>query len=127
MNAETRLGMIYIIKAGPYYKIGKSSIGWQRPKTVIDRMNGVEPKLPFQADLLAQYQCFFQDMDRIERLLHDRFSDKRHKGEWFELSDADLLWTLEQDEMPFWWVGWNIDILPTIGLKELPERIYGLA
>jgi Meiotically up-regulated gene 113 len=113
-----------LVKYGPYYKIGKTTLGYERPKSIARRMNQIEPRLPFDTIPLAQFQCFLQDMDALERLLHAKFSEKRQQGEWFELSNDDLLWMLYQEEFQFWPLGWETTAVPGIGHDQMPD--YGL-
>ncbi|MEK5109916.1 GIY-YIG nuclease family protein, partial [Cytobacillus sp. FSL K6-0129] len=45
-------------------------------------------KLPFEWDYIKIVES--KDYSLTEQLLHDKFSDKRVNGEWFDLSDEDI-------------------------------------
>lgn len=79
---QSRKGYVYLIKASTgHYKIGHTADPENRMKTF-------EVKLPFK----VEYEHLIECDDRIdaERLLHQKFADKRIDGEWFALSDKDI-------------------------------------
>lgn len=73
-------GFIYVLRSGPYYKIGYADNVEQRLKTV---GAAAAPKLPEPIELLFSFQTTSKLI--AERLLHDFFAKLRVKGEWFEL------------------------------------------
>jgi hypothetical protein len=79
-------GFIYVLKSGPYYKIGFADDIEQRMKSV---GNSAKPD-----DLKEPIELFFsfptQSKLIAERKLHDFFSSVRVKGEWFCLADRHL-------------------------------------
>lgn len=81
LRRPDREGCVYVISAGPYYKIG-------RAKIVSKRLAVVEPLLPFKTELL--FCIATDDMIILERQLHERFADKRSNGEWFTLDQEDI-------------------------------------
>jgi hypothetical protein len=98
-----RPGFIYLIRSGPHYKIGMSkdprrrfrqiAFGTSRELAIIyttDSLSG-------EAELVHTIRT--DDMPAAERQLHERFADKRIKGEWFGLSRKDVNWLLEQKEI----------------------------
>jgi Meiotically Up-regulated Gene 113 (MUG113) protein len=79
-------GYIYVLKSGPYYKIGYADDVEQRMKTVgasVKPDGLVEP---------IEFLFSFETSSKMiaERMLHDYFASKRVKGEWFELSDHSV-------------------------------------
>lgn len=95
-------GHIYLLKMGPYYKIGKTVDLEKRPFEIVGRYNRIEPRLPYDVEFALSFDCFAEDMDAVERRIHEKFSDSRMRGEWFMLSSEDCMWFLEQNEIPFW-------------------------
>ncbi len=72
---------VYLVKSGNRYKIGQSSNCYERIKSI-------ELGLP---DTLERIHIIWtSERNEIERFWHQRFEEKRVKGEWFELSDADV-------------------------------------
>lgn len=74
-------GYIYVLKGGPFHKIGLS-------KTLDQRIKTLAIQLPFQIELI--FAAPVDDMFAHERRLHEMFAYKRANGEWFRLSDEDL-------------------------------------
>jgi hypothetical protein len=80
---SSKTGFVYVAEGlKSQYKIGLSS----DPDTRIKEYT----KLPFEVKLVYLIKTF--DMDLLEKHLHDAFVDKRIRGEWFSLEDADLKW-----------------------------------
>lgn len=77
----SRPGFIYVIKAGPYYKIGRSNKAERRIAQL-----GIQLPWPVEIVMTAEVP----DMVRLERELHAFFASQRLNGEWFELSDDDI-------------------------------------
>jgi hypothetical protein len=78
---KRRPGFVYILKGGPYYKIGCT--------TSLDRrIKQISPALPFEVDLAHAIET--EDMYQTEAYLHDRYASKRQNGEWFLLTDKDV-------------------------------------
>ena len=78
---EDEQDFLYIIKNGRYYKIGYSSNWSKRHKNYKTHLGVV--------DLV--YLSKQQDSFSLEAYLHNLFQDKRVNGEWFDLSNEDLL------------------------------------
>lgn len=75
--------MVYFVQAGPagFIKIGVTvDIG--------ARLNSIQVGCPDEVTLLGG--IYDRRAYRIERALHDRFDEHRHRGEWFRPS-PDLL------------------------------------
>lgn len=74
-------GYVYILNAGPYYKIGAS-------QDVTRRIKQLSTVPPFDLELIHTIQT--DDMYGLEETLHEQFAGKRKNGEWFELTDQDV-------------------------------------
>jgi hypothetical protein len=74
-------GVVYLAKSGRYYKIGRSNDAGRR---------GYEIALQLPEALVAVHEIETDDTVGIERYWHHRFKDQRVRGEWFDLSAADV-------------------------------------
>lgn len=79
-NKNDRLGYLYVVKMGDFYKIGTS----KRPNERLKEFT----KLPFELESVI-CECIFGYQD-IEMELHQKFYGKRVRGEWFLLNENDL-------------------------------------
>lgn len=77
---------VYVLKAGPYYKIG-------RTKNVESRIGTIALQMPFPVELFKVINT--ADSAWLEKLLHCFFGDKRVNGEWFALNDEESQWILD--------------------------------
>ena len=77
-----RPGFVYVLQ-GPdgNYKIGRT-IDYR------GRIDSLTVKLPFDVHPLMVIRS--DDYCALEKMLHDRFADKRVRGEWFALSEQDI-------------------------------------
>lgn len=73
---------VYLIKSSIYYKIGYS----KNPK---NRLKTIKTHNPFEVVLFAQLKT--DDYLILEKELHQLFSNKNSRREWFELHEEDLL------------------------------------
>jgi hypothetical protein len=74
-------GGVYLLKSGPFYKIGKA--------TVFDnRIKRIALQLPEAVTVV--HKIYTNNPDQLERYWHKRFANKRKNGEWFALSEADV-------------------------------------
>ena len=80
-QSRTRWGYVYLLQAGPYYKIGAST-------NVKRRIRQLATLPPFNLHLLCTLHT--DDMYGLEQGLHERFAAKRVNGEWFELDQEDV-------------------------------------
>ena len=78
---SAQIGHVYLLQCGPFYKIGKAV-------DVNKRVKDLRTQPPFDIELLHVIHTL--DMRKRERQLHQRFADKRVKGEWFKLDTADV-------------------------------------
>ena len=81
-----RAGFVYVIyledtASERFYKIGMAA-------SFTARHDAHQCASPFPICVACAY--FVGNMRAEERLLHAEFSDKRVRGEWFRLTDADL-------------------------------------
>lgn len=74
-------GYVYVLFSENRFKIGMT----KSPKK---RIGNIQTASPFMVEVVA-YQ-YSKDCLALERWLHDEFSDKRVKGEWFSLSADDI-------------------------------------
>lgn len=72
---------LYIIKCNEYHKIGIAN-------DVESRLAQLSTGNPYVLEVQAVYE--FQNAEVVERSIHQRFSDKRKRGEWFDLNLEDL-------------------------------------
>lgn len=75
-------GYIYLAKAGPRYKIGRSV---HPAKRIAELNNG---QTPYPIELIAAR--LFEDAVRAEAEYHTSFSRRRSHGEWFDLDPAEV-------------------------------------
>lgn len=76
-------GYVYLIKSSTgYWKIGHS-------KTPENRMKTFGVMLPFEVEY--EHLIPTTNMFMAETILHTKFSDKRVRGEWFSLTDDDVI------------------------------------
>jgi Meiotically up-regulated gene 113 len=79
---QLRVGSVYVVKSETnLYKIG-------RTKNVAARLNNFRVLAPFEFQLSHHFLA--DDCVQAERMLHQKYKDKRVKGEWFALSEGDL-------------------------------------
>lgn len=76
-------GWIYVIKSPDgLYKIGKTK---RKPD---ERLSEFIPKLPFDTEIVCLIQA--ENHSGFEAGLHQKFADKRVRGEWFRLDEKDI-------------------------------------
>ncbi len=79
-----RAGYVYLLKAeNGLYKIGRS-------KTPDVRIRDITKAVaPFDIQII--HTAYYPDCYRAESDLHKLFREKRRRGEWFELSDEEVM------------------------------------
>ena len=80
-KANEELGYVYLMKAGRFYKIGRTNALGRREREL-------SIQLPERAEVAHSIKT--DDPSGIEEYWHRRFHDRRKNGEWFELSAQDI-------------------------------------
>ncbi len=80
-NDSPQYGHVYLLKSGRFYKVGRTN-------AVGRREYELSIQLPEKAALVHKIKT--DDPTGIETYWHDRFSDRRKNGEWFELTPDDI-------------------------------------
>ena len=75
------LGYVYLMKSGKYYKIGRSNSPGRRE---------YELSIQLPEPVVTVHTIKTDDPVGIEQYWHQRFSDCRKNGEWFELRRRDI-------------------------------------
>lgn len=79
---EARHVYIMIDEANSFYKIGRA----RNPKTRERTLQSEKPTI----EMLFNFHC--TDAKSTEKVLHDKFKEKRVRGEWFKLDENDVNW-----------------------------------
>jgi len=74
-------GVVYLLRAGPHFKIGKS-INFEK------RLTSIKLLLPDPAEVVHVIRT--SNPSQTETFWHRRFAAKRRNGEWFALSEAEV-------------------------------------
>lgn len=78
---KTKVGTIYVITNRARYKIGKTT-------NLSQRLKGLQTSNPDPLEIV--FECEVRGYDIVEKLLHEKYADKRTGGEWFNLSEIDI-------------------------------------
>ena len=79
------VGYVYIVKCGDFnlYKVGVSK---SKPK---QRLSSLQSGCPFPLYMIELHYCNYYSL--LESEIHKRYKKYNKMGEWFELTDAQLL------------------------------------
>jgi hypothetical protein len=77
------LGEVYFIKVGDYYKIGAT-------RDLYGRLHTIQVCNPTECILIHKIKT--SNMRLTEKLFKSRFGRLNMRGEWFTLSDADIVY-----------------------------------
>jgi len=80
-TVDGELGYVYLMKAGRFYKIGRTNALGRRERELVIQ-------LPEAAK--AAHSIKTDDPTGIEKYWRRRFQDRRKNGEWSELTAPDL-------------------------------------
>ena len=80
-GAAESFGSVYLLKAGRYYKIGRSNAFGRRERELAIQL----PEKPTTIHVIST-----DDPPGIEAYWHKRFAARRKNGEWFQLTRADV-------------------------------------
>lgn len=81
MSYKLKPGYIYIVRCKKYHKIGIAT-------DMHSRVKGLQTGNPFKIQLVrSKYVGSYKEK---EKLMHDIFSSKSVRGEWFRLGKSDL-------------------------------------
>lgn len=90
ISVDSQHGDVYLLKAGKYFKIGKT-INFGK------RLNQIRLQLPFPVEVVHKIKT--DDVIGIEAYWHKRFAAKRVNGEWFSLTKEDVAAFMSRSQM----------------------------
>ena len=80
-TGEAIAGIVYLLKAGPFFKIGKT-VDFEK------RLGQIKLQLPYSVEVVHKIQA--ANLSHVENYWHRRFASRRQNGEWFVLTDVDV-------------------------------------
>jgi hypothetical protein len=84
LEQERNTGYVYLMRSeNGYYKIGIS-------KDVAKRLQSINYSIPIEIELIHSFRI--SDYQVVERFLHDKYSSKIFRYEWFKLDEQDIEW-----------------------------------
>lgn len=90
-NPKAKPGYVYFVKSTEtnFVKIGRTT-------NLKSRIKSMQTVSPFELELFASYET--TDSEAEEILAHDFFEDHHKRGEWFEISDCEILDFIKERE-----------------------------
>jgi hypothetical protein len=76
------VGFIYILQVNEFFKIGKTA-------AFRERLSSIQGSIPYEVTVVLSKKV--PNYHVIEEKLHKKFAHKRHKLEWFKLTQEDLM------------------------------------
>jgi chromosome segregation ATPase len=76
------MGMVYLIRAGNRYKIGKTSRDIKKRLKEIDTSNHED------LEVVCEYETMYDSL--LEKTLHRKYSLNNLKNEWFDLDETEV-------------------------------------
>jgi hypothetical protein len=80
-DVQTAIGVVYLLKCGPHYKIGKTI-------NIDNRLSTLKIQLPYKPELI--HTITTNHIHWLEKHWHTFYREKRLNGEWFELTIEDV-------------------------------------
>lgn len=80
-HGASAVGVVYLIRSGRYYKIGRSNHAGRREYEI-------RLQMPESVRLLGEIKT--DDPEGVEAYWHRRFADRRKGGEWFDLRKHEV-------------------------------------
>jgi hypothetical protein len=84
MNEIEKKGCVYFFK---HVGLNPVKIGYTTNESPINRFNQFSTYAPFGSQIIGFIST--QDPIKLEKTLHDKFSEKRLLGEWFDISETE--------------------------------------
>lgn len=100
------MATLYILESQWFYKIGYA-------EKFNSRLSSIKTGNPFDINVVLKFED--NNPIEIERYLHNKFKEKRHKWEWFSLLKNDIDEIIKESIEWFWRIkkSFNKFILPT--------------
>ena len=83
--AKTEKGCVYFFR---HVGLSPVKIGYSEENSPINRFISFKTYAPYGSEILGFIESY--DAKEIETILHNKFSSKRLKGEWFEISIEEI-------------------------------------
>ena len=84
MNYNEKKGCVYFFK---HVGLKPIKIGYSNNESPIDRFNQFSTYAPFGSQIIGFIST--NEPSQLEKTLHNKFSEKRLLGEWFDISEND--------------------------------------
>ena len=97
---DARSGYVYVIKQSGDYKIGVT-------KDIRKRLSTIQMSTPKPVQLVHSFYIggIYADAYEWEKALHQRFSKRKIRGEWFRLTNTDVKWLRQLNDEFMYYMG----------------------